>query len=399
MSPERITVVGAGLAGLRTAEQLRAHGYTGRITMIGAEKHLPYDRPPLSKQILLGSWEVPRTALCDEKSLAELAVSARLGRRATALHDTTIELDDGSTVSGDAVVIATGVVPRTLPGQPASVQVLRTLDDALALRHALETVRSLLVVGAGFIGGEVASAAKKLGLDVTVTEAQSVPCERVLGPQVGAAAARLFLDGGVDLRCGAGIAHFVDEHTLALTDGTCVGADVVLVGVGATPDLAWLDGSGLGTGDGLACDAEGRVLGADAVWAVGDVAAKWDGARGRHHRAEHWTSAGDQALAAARSILGLEPPPPVMPYVWSDQFGLRIQMVGRTDLAGETVVLHGQGLDGGPVKGTVAGYFAEERLVGVVGFGAPRHVVAYRALVTAGADRAATLRAARELLA
>ncbi|MEU9269101.1 FAD-dependent oxidoreductase [Streptomyces sp. NPDC048251] len=386
--PEHVVVVGAGLGGVRTVEQLRARGHQGRITLIGAEEHPPYDRPPLSKQILTRDWEPERAVLRDRAGLDGLGVSVRLGTRAVGLHGSTVELSDGSGVTGDAVVLATGAAARRLPGQPDGVAVLRTLDDALALRDAFGSARSLLVVGAGFIGAEAAWAARRLGLDVTVLEAVPVPCERVLGRGVGALAARLFTDAGVDLRCGSAITRFADEHTVELADGTTVSADVVLVGIGATPDLTWLDGAGLETGDGLACEGNGRVVGTSGVWALGDMAAWWDPARGRFHRHEHWTSAVDQVTAVVCDLLGEERSAPVVPYVWSDQFGLKIQVLGRTDLADEVVPLDGAGLRGGPVKGTIVGYLADGVLAGVVGFGAPAKVARYRALV--GRSPAAT---------
>nr|WP_257101744.1 NAD(P)/FAD-dependent oxidoreductase [Streptomyces sp. alain-838] len=199
--PEHVVVVGAGLGGLRTVEQLRSRGYPGRITLIGAEEHPPYDRPPLSKQILSRDWEPERAVLRDGAALGELDVDVRLGVRAVGLRGTAVELADGTEVAGTAVVLATGAAARRLPGQPDGVAVLRTLDDALALRDAFDSARSLLVVGAGFIGAEVACAARKRDIEVTVLEAMPVPCERVLGRRVGALAARLFTEAGVDLRC------------------------------------------------------------------------------------------------------------------------------------------------------------------------------------------------------
>jgi NADPH-dependent 2,4-dienoyl-CoA reductase/sulfur reductase-like enzyme len=389
--PEHVVVVGAGLGGVRTVEQLRSRGYAGRITLIGAELHHPYDRPPLSKQVLDGSWEPARATLRDAAALADLDVTARLGRRAVRLSGVTVDLDDGSAVTGDAVVIATGVSPRRIPGQPAGVAVLRTLEDALALRYAFRSVRSLLVVGAGFIGAEVACAAAKQGVAVTVLEALPVPVERGLGRAVGALAGRLFTEAGIDLRCGTRIGSFLDEHTVELTDGTTLTADLVLVGIGAVPDVSWLDAAGLDTSDGVACDGHGRVLGTSSVWALGDLAAWWDPARGRFHRSEHWTATVDQAAVTACDILGVEVPAATVPYVWSDQFGLKIQVFGRTDSADEVVQLHGEGLAGGPVKGTVAGYFAAGVLVGVVGFGAPAKLIPYRGLIASGADRASVV--------
>ena len=397
--PEHVVVVGAGLGGVRTVEKLRSGGYPGRLTLIGAEERAPYDRPPLSKQILHGAWEPERVSLWDEPSLAALDIALRLGVPAVGLHGTKVELADGTSVAGDAVVLATGVGARRIPGQPADVLTLRSLDDAVVLREALAGAESLLIIGGGFIGAEVAHAARLRGLRVTVVEALEAPCARVLGTRVGALAGRLFTEAGVELRCGVSVQRFVDGHTVVLSDGDTVSADVVLLSIGSVPAVAWLDGLGFDTAGGLACDDQGRVLGADGswvarVWALGDMAAWADPIRGRHHRSEHWTSAVDQAGVVASGLLGLPGPPPAVPYVWSDQFGLKIQSVGRPDLADTVVPLHGDGLGGGPIAGTLVGYFAEDTLVGVVGFGAARHLLRYRPLVAAGADRATVLAAA-----
>ena len=389
--PEHVLVIGAGLGGLRTTEQLRAAGYQGRISLVGAEDHAPYDRPPLSKQVLTGDWEADRrTRLRSTDELDDLGVRTHLGLRAVALRAGEVELSDGASLHGDAVVIATGLVARQLPGQPAGAHTLRTLDDALALRAALESAGSLLVVGGGFIGAEVASSARSRGVAVTVLEAQPAPSIRALGPELGALDGRLLIEGGVDLRTNAEITGFTPLG-VSLADGSTVEADVTVVGVGGTPDLGWLDGTGLDVSGGLACGPTGRVLGLDGVWAVGDVAS-WDG-----HRSEHWTNAGDQAAAVARDILGAEPPPATVPYFWSDQFGLKIQLIGRPEQADGLLPLHGSGLDGGPIKGTVAGYLAGDRLVAVAGFGAARLIARYRALVADRADRAAAVEFAAAL--
>lgn len=403
MQPEHVLVIGAGLGGLRTVEQLRTAGHQGRISLVGAEPHAPYDRPPLSKQVLTGDWEPARTTLRDADALDELGVRTYFGTEAVALRHhggrddrgtLEVELADGATLHGDVVVVATGVVARTLPGQPAHVHTLRTLDDALALRAALERIGSLLVVGGGFIGAEVASAALARGVAVTVLEAADTPAERALGPTLGVLAGRLMSEAGVDLRTGTSLARFVDGQVngygVELADGSVVSADAVVVGVGGVPQLGWLpsagpDGATLDVSDGLACGPTGRVHGLPGVWAVGDVA-RWDG-----HRTEHWTNAGDQAAAVAHDVLGAPPPPPTVPYFWSDQFGLKIQLIGRPDLADSVLPLHGDGLDGGAVRGTVAGYLAGDRLVAVVGFGAARYVARYRPLVAERADRAAVL--------
>jgi NADPH-dependent 2,4-dienoyl-CoA reductase/sulfur reductase-like enzyme len=212
-----------------------------------------------------------------------------------------------------------------------------------------------------------------------------VPCERVLGREVGALAARLFTQAGIDLRCGARIARLADAHTVELADGTALSADIVLVSIGAAPDLAWLDGAGLRTANGLACDERGRVVGTSGVWAVGDAAAWWDPVAGDHRRSEHWTTTIDHAQTVACDILGTELPAGRPPYVWSDQFDLKVQVIGRTGVADEVVPLHGDGLDGGAVKGTVVGYYTGDALTGVVSFGAPALFMRYRALIASGA--------------
>jgi 3-phenylpropionate/trans-cinnamate dioxygenase ferredoxin reductase subunit len=386
--PEHVLVVGAGLGGLRTVEQLRARGYEGRISLVGAEVHAPYDRPPLSKQVLTGDWPPERTTLRTVEELENLGVRTHLGLRAVALRPDEVELSDGATLHADAIVVATGVVARRLPDQPDTVHTLRTLDDALALRAALETIGSLLVVGGGFIGAEVAGSARSRGVEVTVLEALPAPSSRALGPRLGALNGRLLTEGGVDLRTGVRITGFVDGG-VALEDGGTVTADAVVVGIGGVPDLGWVEG--VDTSRGLPCGPSGRVQGLVGVWAVGDVAC-WDG-----HRSEHWTNAGDQAAVVARDIVGERPPPATVPYFWSDQFGLKIQLIGRPEGATDVLPLHGTGLDGGPVRGTVAGYLAGDRLVAVAGFGAARMIARYRALVADGADRAAAVELAATL--
>jgi len=400
--PEHVLVVGAGLGGIRVADQLRQAGYEGRISLVGDEVHPPYDRPPLSKQLLAGTWEADRLSLKDEAGLEDLGVRLHLGLRAVALRPGEVELSDGSVLTADAIVLATGVVARRLPGQPETVHTLRTLDDALALRAALATATNLLVIGAGFIGAEVASTAVDKGVKVTVLEAAPVPLVRGLGEQVGAMAGRLLSEGGVDLRLGTALTRFVPAAGsgvgVELADGSQLEADVVVVGIGGRPDLDWLADTGLDLSDGVQCDAVGRVVGLDGVWALGDMASWEDPELGGHHRHEHWTSTSDQAIVVARAITGTEPPPPAVPYFWSDQFGLKIQLIGRPDLADSLEQLHGEGLTGGPIKGTVVGYFAGDRLVAVAGFGAARHVVRYRALLLAGATREAAREQAASLV-
>jgi NADPH-dependent 2,4-dienoyl-CoA reductase/sulfur reductase-like enzyme len=388
MSPDHVLVVGAGLAGLRTVEQLRQAGFEGRLSLVGDEAHPPYDRPPLSKQVLTGEWAPEKATLRSVEGLDELGVRAHLGLAAVALRPGEVELSDGASLHADAIVVATGVEARRLPGQPDGALTLRSLEDSLALKAALGTASSVAIVGGGFIGAEVASAARKADLAVTVLEALPVVSARALGEELGALAGRLMTEAGVDLRCGVTLDGFTDSGGLRLADGTVIEADVVVVGIGGAPRTGW---TGLDAPRGLPCDASGRVTGLDGVWAVGDVAT-WNGVR---H--EHWTSAGDQAAIVARDVLGQEPPPATVAYFWSDQFGMKIQLIGRPEEADSVLPLHGEGLAGGPVRGTVAGMLAGDRLVAVAGFGAARHVARYRALLAGGADRAAALEQAAAL--
>jgi NADPH-dependent 2,4-dienoyl-CoA reductase/sulfur reductase-like enzyme len=390
VSPEHVLVVGAGLGGIRTVEQLRQAGYEGRISLVGAEEHPPYDRPPLSKQLLAGDWEPEKIALKDAAALDDLGARTYFGLRAVALRPGEVEFADGSVMAADAIVLATGVEARKLPGQPDSVHTLRTLDDSLALRAELAGAKSLLVVGAGFIGAEVASTAVGKGVATTVVEAAPVPLQRGLGTEVGAMAGRLIAEGGVDLRLGVAITEFTDG-AVVLADGTRLEADVMVVGIGGRPDLDWLTDTGLDLVDGVQCDEQGRVVGLDGVWALGDMASWTDPVLGGHHRHEHWTSTSDQAVVVARAITGTEAPPAAVPYFWSDQFGLKIQLIGRPDVADEILPLRGEGLSGGAIKGTVVGYLREGVLVAVAGFGAARYIARFRALLTQPTDRAAVL--------
>jgi NADPH-dependent 2,4-dienoyl-CoA reductase/sulfur reductase-like enzyme len=391
--PDSVVVIGAGLAGLRTVERLRQSGFGGSITLVGREQDLPYDRPPLSKKVLQDSWAPEQTLLTSLKALQDLGVDVRLGVSAVSLDKRRIGLDDGTELHPDAVVIATGVVPRVLPGQPAGVSTLRTLTHARDLREALSSAKSLLVVGGGFIGAEVTTAARSAGVEVTVLEAEREPCARVLGDQGGALVARLFREAGVDLRAGSSVKQFVDARTVELADGEKLTADHILVSVGAVPDTEWLEGAVplMPGGDGIITGSTGRIEPLPCVWALGDVAAWWDQPRRRNARAEHWTSAGDQATAVVADMLGLETPTPPVPYVWSDQFGLKLQVVGRPDLADRVETLKGEGTSGGAVKGTVLGYRNGDALVGVAAFGAPAALLGYREQVAAGTASITTI--------
>jgi 3-phenylpropionate/trans-cinnamate dioxygenase ferredoxin reductase subunit len=387
-----VLVVGSSLAGLRACEQLRALGHAGRIVLVGAEAGLPYDRPPLSKRFLAGRLDEPALALCTREHLESLQLDARLGVRASALdvEGRRCELEDGSEVAFDGVVIATGATPRTLPGARdlKGVHTLRSRGDALALRDALgEPSVRLVVVGGGFLGMEVAGTARELGCEVTVVEPLAEPLGRVLAAELGAALRALHERRGVVVRTGVGVRALAGEghvEAVELTDGSRLPADVVLVAIGVVPEVDWLAGSGLRLEDGVVCDA--ALLAAPGVAAAGDVA-RWPhpAARGLV-RLEHWTNAAEQGAHAAASLLAEGAPPPYVPvpYFWSDHFDTKVQALGLPMPEDDVEVI-----DGSLASGRfVACCVRAGRLSGVVGFGRPRQVTALRPLVARGAPLA-----------
>jgi NADPH-dependent 2,4-dienoyl-CoA reductase/sulfur reductase-like enzyme len=363
--PRSVAVVGASLAGLSAARALRALGFDGSLMVVGEEAHRPYDRPPLSKEFLAGKRDEADLAL--EAPGEDLAVDWRLGRRATRLstNDRAVLLDDGSRVRIDAVVIATGARARALPGPPlAGVHLLRTLEDARALRADLATAHRLVVVGAGFVGAEVAATARGLGRSVTVVEAAATPLSGPLGVEMGAAVAALHHDNGVRLRCGIPVAALTGTDRVdgvRLADGTHLPADVVVLGIGASPCVDWLAGSPVPVGDGVRCDASGGT-GIPGVVAVGDCAAWYQPDLG-HHRVEHWTAAATHPRIAMAALLGRPAVAPRAPYFWSDQYGLRIQFAGHARPGDEVTVE--DGTTAGP--GFLAVYRRAGREVAVLG--------------------------------
>jgi NADPH-dependent 2,4-dienoyl-CoA reductase/sulfur reductase-like enzyme len=333
MSPT-VAVVGASLAGLSAARALRSQCYDGRIVVIGDEEHLPYDRPPLSKDFLAGTASLDDIALGSPDD-ADLGLEWRLGTTAVGLDhlSRSVLLRDGSEVEADGVVLATGARARRLPGSEGldGVHALRSLDDAIALREDLTAAERLVVIGAGFLGAEVASTARKLGLEVTVVETQPVPLAGPLGPNMGAVCAELHADHGTRLLTATGVAGLIGTDRVTaveLTDGTRLPADVVVVGIGATPNIEWLADSGVALGNGVLTDARGATN-IPGVVAVGDCAAAWSASAERHVRIEHWTNALEQPATAVATLLGTtDPAPSPVPYFWSDQYGARIQFAG-----------------------------------------------------------------------
>lgn len=377
---KEVVVVGAGVAGTRAAETLRQEGYDGALTIVGAERHAPYHRPPLSKKFLTG--KVHRAGV----DLApQFDMDARVLRGASALnldlssHTLRVRDDDQElALPFDGLVIASGAVPREWPGGPVpdGVLMLRTVEDCLAIRDRLGSRPRVVVVGGGFIGAEVAASCRSMGLDVVLVEKSSSPLLSALGEQLAARWADLHRQHGVDLRVGVGVDGFVGNgrvEGVRLTDGSQVPADLVIVGLGVTPATDWLDGSGLRVDDGAICDARGTAEGSTAdvpVVAAGDVARWWHPLYERHLRTEHWDDAGRQGAAAARTLLagpqGAEPHDEV-PYFWSDQYDVKLQMLGvPTDYdsveivegdpsSGEFVAAYGRGGHTIAVLGTITG--------------------------------------------
>jgi NADPH-dependent 2,4-dienoyl-CoA reductase/sulfur reductase-like enzyme len=379
-----VVVVGGSLTGLRVVEQLRRHGHAGPVTVVSEEVHPPYDRPPLSKQVLRGAEPVH---LRDAAALAATEAEFLPGRRATGVDvaGRRLRLDDGRALRYDSLVVATGVAARQLPfgHDLAGVHTLRTLDDAVALRGALAGRPRVVVVGGGFIGCEVAASLRSLGLEVTLVEGAATPLAAPLGEEVGAVVADLHRAHGVDLRCGTGVAALEGAgrvEAVRLTDGTTLPADLVVVGIGGRPATEWLAGSGLDLADGVVCDQYGRA--APGVWAAGDVARWFSPLYGEHLRVEHWTTAGEQAAVVARNLLAATEeelvPYAGVPYFWSDQYDVRIQFAGHRRPDDRVVLLPSE------TAGRHVGLVERDGvLVGALAINAPRELLRYRGLVAA----------------
>jgi NADPH-dependent 2,4-dienoyl-CoA reductase/sulfur reductase-like enzyme len=391
-----IAVVGASLAGLSTARALRAQGFDGELTLIGDELHRPYDRPPLSKEFLAGTIDEEHLTLATAGD--ELGIEFRLGVRATALQPGWIDLSDGEVVRVDGVVLATGATARRWPGDDLrGVHVLRTLDDARALRADLVPEARLVVVGAGFVGAEVAATARGLGLAVTVVEAAPAPLAVQLGESMGAVVAALHTDHGTDLICGVGVRALQSTDAgsgprvtgVELADGRVLPADVVVVGIGARPATDWLTGSGVTVdAGGVVCDETGATS-VDGVVAVGDCSTWFDPRSGRPHRVEHWTAALERSAIAAATLLGR--PAPVLrsggiPYFWSDQYGTKIQFAGHVQPGDDVEIVSGST----DSRRLVAIYRRDGRQVAVLGLSEPGLFTRHRRQLAAPALPAET---------
>lgn len=378
-----IVIVGGGLAATRTAEQLRRSEFEGPITIVSEEEHLPYDRPPLSKDVLHSALD--DVTLKPAEFYRDNNITLRLGVAAQALDTDaqTVTLSDGSVIGYDELVIATGLIPKRIPSFPdlAGIRVLRTLDHALDLRREAAAARRAVIVGAGFIGCEVAASLRKLGVDVVLVEPQPAPLASVLGEQIGNLVTRLHRAEGVDVRAGVGVAEVVGNgervQTVLLSDGSKHDADLVVVGIGSRPATDWLADSGLTIDNGVICDNAGRTSAA-RVWALGDVAS-WQDSSGHQVRVEHWSNVADQARAIVPAILGGESPSSiVVPYFWSDQYDVKIQCLGEPEATDTVHIVEDDG------RKFLAYYERDGVLVGVVGGGVPGKVMKCRAKIAAG---------------
>jgi NADPH-dependent 2,4-dienoyl-CoA reductase/sulfur reductase-like enzyme len=378
----RVVIVGAAASGLATAEALRRFRFDGEIVVIGDEVGRAYDRPPLSKQVLAGEWDEEKAALLPPARVERIGADLRLGRRATGLdaHRRQLQFEDGSTIDYDEAVIATGVRPRRLPGADwDDVHVLRTLADCRRLGEALRRHRRLVIVGAGFIGLEVAATARKLGAEVTLVE----PLERPLANRIGAYTAGRLLDlhaaAGVEIRCGTGVSAIARSEEpqpairgVVTSDGSVVDSPVVLVAIGCVPNVEWLAQSGLDISDGVRCDAHCQA--APHIWAAGDVA-RWNHlGLGRELRIEHRMNATEQATTVAANIMGQRRAFTPVPFFWTDHYQTKIQLAGVMPPHAEERTEAGADDD----DSFVHSFWADGRPVGVLGWNAAKAMMPLR---------------------
>lgn len=373
---DSVVIAGGGLGASRLAENLRGNGFTSPITIVSAESHPPYDRPPLSKSVLTD--DADRTDLKAPDFYAEAGIELRLDSRVVAVDPGThtIAVDSGgqrTELPYGTLVLATGLAPRPFPGDGAQlrgVHMIRNYDDAVALREAFGEARRAVVIGAGFIGCEAAASLATRGLEVTVVEPASAPLAAALGPAIGGFVGRLHTEAGVAIRTGTGVARLCGDDGrvtgVELDDGTVLPADLVVVGIGGYPDLSYLEGSGIeladrAEGGGIACDETGRTSAPD-VFAVGD-AANWADTQGNRRRVEHWNHTVEQAVLVAAHIDEQALPAPAVPYFWSDQYDLKVQLLGSPRPDDEVHVVDDDG------RRFLAYYSRDGILTGVVGAG------------------------------
>jgi 3-phenylpropionate/trans-cinnamate dioxygenase ferredoxin reductase subunit len=379
-----VLIVGASVAGVGAANELRRCGFAGKISLADAQSHLPYDRPPLSKAALQD--EITNVHFHDREHYAQSKIDLCLGSAAERFYpdDREVLLQSGDRLRADAVIIATGARARVFPPDRCNGQVhlIRDFDDALRLRALLRPRKRLAVIGGGFIGSEVASTAVRLGLQVTLIEAASIPFERIVGPQIAVRIANLHKDSGVELLCGVGVERVetsVAGQRLVLGDGRFVDADVVVAGLGSLPNLEWLQGSGLKLDNGVVCDERGST-GMLGIYAAGDVASWMNPSTGVCERHEHWTAAREQARIVAQSIAGVAEGAweDFLPYFWSDMHGVRIQLLGSATGADDVRIVH----EDAEKRAFLAEYRKAGQLIGVVGANAGARTMRYGPSIT-----------------
>ena len=370
---DRVVIVGASVAGLTAAEVLRRDGFKGDLTLIGDETHPPYDRPPLSKQVLRGAWEPHRVHLRDDQALEKLGARWRLGVRATGLDldGRRLTTSDGDEVEYDGLVIATGVTPRRLPcgHEMSGVHLLRTIDDATSIRGALASDPVVVVIGAGFLGAEVAAVVREMDIDVTVVDPLDAPMVRQFGREIGGIFADLHRARGVRLMLAAevaGLTEFNDRVSgVRLGSGVELRADLVVVAIGARPNVDWLTQSGLSLTNGIDCDASG--LAAPGVVAAGDVANWYSPRLGSRLRVEHRMNATEQGATAARTLLGIRRAVEPVHFFWTDQYDVRVQAYGMPTDDAELEMVAGE-----PGTGKFAATYSRDgTVVGVVAWNMP----------------------------
>ncbi|WP_214413670.1 NAD(P)/FAD-dependent oxidoreductase [Sphaerisporangium fuscum] len=367
-----VVVVGAGLAGVRSVEALRARGYRGHITLIGDEGHRPYDRPPLSKAVLLGDLD----STIVDSDLGALEVDLRTSVSAKGLREGVLSTTEGE-VEYDGLVIATGASPIRLRGE-GEQHVLRTIDDALTLRSLLVPKARVVIVGAGWIGAEVATAARRAGCDVTVVEAASAPLAAAIGPEVGGHTVPWYAEAGIDLRLGTMVGS-VDPGGLTMMDGSWLPADVVVTGIGVRPAVGWLAGSGIELDNGVVVDEHLRTS-MDRVVAVGDCANWWSPRFGRRMRVEHWDTALNAPETAVATLLGETAVYDPVPYFWSEQFGHMLQYAGHHEGARRVP----RGDPATDPKWAVCWVTDDDRLAAIFTVDRPRDLVQGRRIVQGG---------------
>jgi 3-phenylpropionate/trans-cinnamate dioxygenase ferredoxin reductase component len=385
---DSVLIVGASVAGVGAANELRRCGFSGRIALVDGQAHLPYDRPPLSKAALQQEDARAIVHFHDRDHYAKAKIDLYLGEAARELdvHAREVVLHSGQRLTADAIVIASGARARLFPpGRCAgTVHLLRDLDDAIRLRALLQRGKRLVVIGGGFIGAEVASSAVGLGLDVVVIEAAKLPFERILGTQIAARIAGLHAEAGVKLMCGVAVDRIELSNTgqrLVLADDQCVDADVIVAGLGSLPNVEWLASSGLQLSNGVVCDEEGRT-GIPGMFAAGDVAAWLDPFTRVHERHEHWTAAREQARIVAQFISGDVTTPwrSFVPYFWSDLYGIRLQMLGSALGADDIQIVH----EDQEKQAFVAEYHRAGELTGVIGCNAGAKTTRYGSKLVRG---------------